>query len=104
MLTLFWVVALSLSASFVCSILEAVLLSVTHSYVELLKETGKSAGFILERFQKKIDQPIAAILTLNTIANTAGATVAGAIAQDVFDDRGFAIFSALLVFAILISE
>jgi putative hemolysin len=85
-----------------CSILEAVLLSITHSHVVMLQEKGDQAGELLERMRQKIDQPIAAILTLNTIANTMGATLAGALALQVFGSRWMALFSAGMTLSILL--
>jgi len=82
MVKLIWVLGTSLSISFLCSILEAVLLSITHSYVGVLKDRGERAGHLLARMQERIDEPIAAILTLNTIAHTVGAAMGGAIALD----------------------
>jgi magnesium and cobalt exporter, CNNM family len=101
MITLLWVVGTALTVSFVCSILEATLLSVTHGYVEVLKERGSPAGFLLDRLRQQIDQPIAAILTLNTIANTMGAAIAGAIAEDVFGQTWITVFSAVLTLLVL---
>ncbi len=102
MTTLLWVLGISLSISFLCSILEAVLLSVSHSYVAVLKDRGDKAGAILEKMQRKIDEPIAAILTLNTIAHTMGATMGGAMALTVFGDKWMALFSGVLTFVILV--
>lgn len=96
------VVAVVLAASFLCSVLEAVFLSVTHSHVALMKEQGHKAGPVLERMKQRIDEPIAAILTLNTIAHTFGATAAGAIATEVFGDVWIGVFSAVLTFAVLV--
>ena len=73
--TLLLILGLSLGISFLCSILEAVFLSITHSYIAVLKERGEWAGVWLESVQDNVDEPIAAILTLNTISNTAGATL-----------------------------
>ncbi len=95
-------VSVVLSLSFLCSILEAVLLSLTHSHVALLRERGDRAGEYLHRMQRKIDEPIAAILTLNTIANTAGGAFSGALALEVFGDPWIAVFSALLTFMVLV--
>lgn len=93
-------VVLALIASFLCSISEAVLLSVTHSQVEAL---GKSrAGNILRKFKREIDVPIAAILVLNTIANTVGAAVAGGMYPRVFDESTLWAFSLVFTLAILI--
>jgi putative hemolysin len=102
MATLLLVVGLSLGISFLCSILEAVLLSVSHSYVALLQERGHPAGHLLARMRANIDEPIAAILTLNTIAHTVGASMGGAIALEVFGETWIAIFSAVLTLLILI--
>jgi len=99
--TLAAVVAASLSVSFMCSILEAVFLSITHGYVGALKERGHPAGELLQKMQDRIDEPIAAILTTNTIANTLGSTLAGTLAGRAFDDLGYAIFIGSLTFAVL---
>jgi putative hemolysin len=96
------VLGVSLSISFLCSILEAVFLSVTHSWVEVLKSRNERAANLLIGFLRQVDEPIAAILTLNTIAHTVGATMGGAIALEVFGDRWIAIFSAVLTLVILV--
>ena len=96
------VLGISLSISFLCSILEAVFLSVTHSWVEVLKGRNERAGNLLAGFLRQVDEPIAAILTLNTIAHTVGATMGGAIALEVFGDQWIAIFSAALTLVILV--
>ena len=100
--TLLWILGLSLGVSFLCSILEAVFLSVTHSYIAVLKERGEWAGVWLESVQDNLDEPIAAILTLNTISHTAGATLAGAAAQDLFGSAWVTTFTVGLTFAILV--
>ncbi|MEE2668985.1 MAG: hemolysin family protein [Gemmatimonadota bacterium] len=102
MATLLWVLGISLSISFLCSVLEAVLLSVTHSYVQVLKEQGSKAGRYLERMKEKIDEPIAAILTLNTIAHTAGAALGGSIAARVFGQTWIGVFTGVLTLVILL--
>jgi putative hemolysin len=102
MTTLLLVIGISLSISFICSILEAVLLSITHSYVAVLQDRGDAVGDLLARMRQRIDQPIAAILTLNTIAHTVGAAVGGAMALEVFGSAWIALFSAVLTLAILI--
>lgn len=103
MTTLFWVLSTSLSVSFLCSILEAVLLSITRGHVAVMKEDGEPAGALLESMQAKIDEPIAAILTLNTIAHTMGAAMGGSLAYTVFGEAWVAAFSAVLTFIILIA-
>jgi putative hemolysin len=101
MTALFVVVGLALAISFLCSILEAVLLSISHSYVVVLRERGDRVGALLAGMRESIDQPIAAILTLNTIGHTVGAAVGGALALQVFGNRWIALFSAFLTLAIL---
>lgn len=102
MTTLLLVVGIALAVSFLCSVLEAVLLSVTHSYVGVLQERGQPAGTHLARMRQNIDEPIAAILTLNTIAHTVGAAMGGAIALEVFGSQWIALFSAVLTLVILV--
>jgi len=103
MMILLWIVGLSLAISFLCSILEAVLLSITHAYVPVLESRDARAGQWMARMQRRIDEPIAAILTLNTIAHTVGATVAGAAAASFFaEEYWVAIFSAVLTLVILL--
>ncbi|WP_198666625.1 hemolysin family protein [Marinomonas shanghaiensis] len=88
--------------SFLCSVAEAVLLSITPSYVEGLKEKQPKNAARLKRLkQDNIDQSLAAILTLNTIAHTAGAIGAGAKATAVFGSAWFGVFSAVMTMAIL---
>ncbi len=102
MTALLWVLAATLSTSFLCSVLEAVFLSISHSYVALLQERGEWAGEWLSSAMKKLDEPIAAILTLNTIAHTIGATMGGAMALQIFGSAWVAAFSAVLTLAILV--
>lgn len=102
MSTLLWILVATLATSFLCSILEATFLSVTHSYIEVLKARGEWAGEWLAHAQKHIDEPIAAILTLNTIANSMGAAMGGAVAARVFGDIWVTAFSAALTFMVLI--
>lgn len=96
------VVGAGLAVSFLCSVLEAVLLSVTHAYVGVLKDRGERAGELLGHMRQHIDEPIAAILTLNTIAHTVGAAVGGAMALRVFGNQWIALFSAVLTLLILV--
>jgi putative hemolysin len=102
MTTLLWVLGLSLGISFLCSILEAVLLSINHAFVGVLRDEGKRTGEILHRMQQRIDEPISAILTLNTIAHTVGAAMGGGLALQVFGQEWIAVFSAVLTLAILL--
>lgn len=100
--TLLWVLGATLATSFLCSILEAVLLSITHSHVVMLQEKGDAAGDLLERMRTKVDEPIAAILTLNTIANTLGATTAGALVVQIYGEAWMGVFGAVLTLSILL--
>ncbi len=94
--------AFAIGVSFICSLLEAVLYSVPLSYIETLAEEGRPAGRILRELRNDIDAPISAILTLNTIAHTVGAAVAGAAAAEVFGSRWLGAFSAVFTFLILV--
>ncbi len=94
--------ALALGVSFLCSMLEATLLSVPRSYVAVLVEQGQAAGRKLERMKRDIDRPLAAILTLNTIAHTVGAAGVGAQSAAVFGDPWVGAASAVLTLLILV--
>lgn len=87
---------LSIAFSFLCSILEAVLLSVTPSFVTMQLQKGTSTGKYLNEYKKDIDKPLSAILTLNTIAHTVGAIGVGAQAGKVWDS-GTKIFNMISV-------
>lgn len=95
-------VVLAIGVSFMCSILEAVLLSISPSFVEASEAEKPKFAQKLRVLRADIERPLAAILSLNTIAHTVGATGAGAQAAVVFDDTGVGIFSALLTLGILI--
>lgn len=95
-------VLLALIFSFLCSVAEAVILSITPSYIAGLKESHPQRAALLKRLkQEKIDQSLAAILTLNTIAHTVGAIGAGAKATLVFGSAWFGLFSAVMTLLIL---
>jgi CBS domain containing-hemolysin-like protein len=100
--TLITAVLLALATSFCCSLFEAVLYSISTSQVEMLKKTGHKSGILLTSLRSDINKPITAILTLNTIANTVGATVAGVSAAAVFGEQNIALFSAFFTMAVLI--
>ena len=93
---------LALGVSFLCSILEATLLSVTPSHVAKLEQDRPKVGARVRALKSHIDRPLAAILSLNTIANTAGAAGVGAEAQRLWGSEALAIASAVLTLAILI--
>ncbi|MGD9365969.1 MAG: hemolysin family protein [Desulfobacteraceae bacterium] len=94
--------ALALGVSFLCSIMEAVLLSVSPSFVARQEQEGNRLGVKLRKFKDNVDQPLAAILSLNTIAHTVGAAGAGAQAAAVFGDVYIGVISAVLTFLILV--
>lgn len=82
----------SIFFSFLCSILEAVLLSVTPTFINIKKQEGKSYAYTLEELKKDVDKPLIAILTINTIAHTVGAIMVGVQAESVFaNDNGYTI-------------
>jgi CBS domain containing-hemolysin-like protein len=100
-LLIFYLV-LAIGVSFLCSILEAVLLSITPSYVAVLEKQGKTSGAVLRSLKDDIDRPLSAILSLNTIAHTIGAAGVGAQAQVVFGNAYVTATSIILTLAILI--
>ncbi|GHB18675.1 CNNM domain-containing protein [Salinicola rhizosphaerae] len=102
MLLLTAFVVLSIGFSFLCSVLEAALLSLTPSFIAQLKDDRPKLHDALNALKSNIDRPLAAILTLNTIAHTVGATGVGAQVAAVFGDAHVAIASALMTFGILI--
>lgn len=94
--------ALAIGVSFLCSLLEAALLSLPRSYVESLVERGAWAGPVMRRMKENIDRPLAGILTLNTVAHTVGAAGVGAQAAVVFGSRSVGVVSAVMTLAILV--
>ncbi len=102
MTALILTVIISVTVSFVCSFLEAALYSVPWSHVESLRKSGKKAGDLLFALRSQIDQPIAAILTLNTIANTAGSAIAGSLAAAVLGEDNMVMFAAGFTVLILV--
>lgn len=95
-------VSIALGFSFLCSIAEAVILSVTSAHIALLEQEEKPSGVLLRKLKEDINTPLAAILTLNTIAHTVGAAGAGAQAAAVFGSAYVGIASAVLTLLILI--
>ncbi len=89
--------------SFLCSILESILLSTNMAYISVLEKKNPTAGKLLKKLKTDIDKSIASILILNTIANTLGATAIGVQAQNVFegDKTLVMVVSIILTFMIL---
>lgn len=95
---------LSIFFSFLCSILEAAFLSFTPSYIRVKRKEGKSYAHTLYNLKKDVDEPLIAILTVNTVAHTVGAILVGVQAEKVFPGGGnmVGVVSALLTLAILV--
>lgn len=101
MLALILAVGLVVGLSFACSLTEASLYTVSPTYVRKLAQSGSGAGRLLERFKRRVDEPISAILILNTIANTAGAAVAGALAVWLWGEGRLVWFSVAFTLTVL---
>lgn len=95
-------VLLALLVSFLCSILEASLLTITPSAINTAKQKNLRWAHRMEQYKADIERPLSAILTLNTVAHTMGAAGAGAQYARVFGNAGEAVFAGALTFAILI--
>lgn len=91
----------ALFVSFLCSLLEATLLSYSPSQVATLRERRPSLGMIWQGFKDHIERPIAVILITNTTAHTVGATIAGAQFEKVYGTGGLIVFSAVFTFLML---
>ena len=94
--------ALALVVSFLCSIAEAVLLSVSSGFIRAAKDNGKPWAKRWEKLKADVESPLSAILSLNTIAHTIGAAGVGAQASVVFGSSALAWVSAVLTFLILV--
>lgn len=99
---LIFYVTLALGVSFICSVLEAIILSVTPGFIQTEVSKGKGYARHLAAMKTDLDQPISAILTLNTIAHTMGAAGAGAQWKLLYQDTGEAIFAGVLTFLVLV--
>jgi len=95
-------VSAAILLSAMCSLFEAVLYSVPISHIETMASEGRKTGRILRGLRREVDRPISAILSLNTIANTAGAAVGGAAFAAVYGAERLAWFSAAFTLAILV--
>lgn len=102
MLIFITAVSVVLVVSFLCSIFESVLLSLTRPQIELVGREHRGAGSLLSTFKENMDAPIAAILILNTAAHTIGAAVAGASYSTVFDAGTLWVFSIVFTLAVLL--
>jgi CBS domain containing-hemolysin-like protein len=91
----------SIALSALCSMLEATLLSTPISFITGLEEQGVKGAERLKKLKQNPDRPISAILCLNTIANTVGASIVGSLVYEVYGDALVGIFSTIFTFAIL---
>ena len=92
----------SIALSALCSMLEATLLSTPLSFITGLEEQGIKGAERLKRLKQNPDRPISAILCLNTIANTVGASIVGSLVMEVYGNALVGIFSTVFTFMILI--
>ena len=101
MTLLFAYLFLALIVSFICSIMESVLLSTPQSFLVVKQEKGNKWAGSFINLKTNIDKPLSAILSLNTVAHTIGAAGVGAQAVKVFGESSFGIVSAILTILIL---
>lgn len=92
----------ALALSFLCSVLEAVLLSTPVSFISMKESQGDKTARLMMKYKTDIDRPVAAILTLNTVAHTIGAAGVGSESVKVFGEASFGIISAILTLLILV--
>lgn len=102
MILLIFYLFLALFVSFLCSVMESVLLSTTVSFLNVKEESGHKSASIFIRLKNDIEKPLSAILSLNTVAHTIGAAGVGAQATKIFGDIYFGIISAILTLLILV--
>ena len=93
---------IALGVSFVCSLLESTLMSTTLSYINLREEEGYKPATLMKKYKTETERPLAAILSLNTIANTVGASGVGMQATLVFGEAWFGVCSAVMTVLILV--
>lgn len=96
------IMLISILVSALCSTLEATLLSTPLSYITGLEEQGVRGAARLKRLKQNSDRPISAILCLNTIANTVGASIVGSLVYEVYGDAIVGVFSTIFTLCILI--
>lgn len=92
----------AMAVSFLCSVLEAVLMSTPISYITMREEEGYRPAVKMKKFKQDSSRPIAAILSLNTIANTVGAAGVGRQSTEVFGSEWFGLVSAVTTVLILV--
>ena len=92
----------ALALSFLCSILEAVLLSTPMSFISMKENQGNKTATLMKRYKNNVDRPVGAILSLNTIAHTIGSAGVGAESIKIFGEEYFGLISAILTLLILV--
>ncbi len=102
MYELAFAVSIAVGVSFVCSICEATLYSISWSFIERLRQQGKKSAEVLASLRRNIEKPITSILTLNTIAHTMGAAAAGAAWTKTFGESSLIFFSIVFTIVILL--
>jgi CBS domain containing-hemolysin-like protein len=102
MLLLMIYVGIALGVSFLCSLVEAVLLTLTSAQISVMREEGKTSAELLKRQKANVSRPLAAVLSLNTIAHTMGAAGAGAQAAKLFGSASVGIVSAIVTLLVLV--
>lgn len=101
MTLVFAVAGFTLLASFLCSLFEAALYSISPAKLEVLRTEGGRGGARLARLREDVEEPIAAILTVNTIAHTVGSAWCGAMVGEIYPQRGVGVFAAVFTFLVL---
>ena len=92
----------ALSLSFLCSVLEAVLLSTPMSFISMKESQGNKTASLMKEYKNNVDRPVGAILSLNTIAHTIGSAGVGAESIKLFGEEYFGVISAILTLLILV--
>ena len=93
---------IALGVSFLCSLLESTLMSTSLSYINLRVEEGYAPAKLMQQYKENTGKPLAAILSLNTIANTIGAAGVGVQATALFGSKWFGVVSAITTILILV--
>ncbi|MDF1800088.1 MAG: hemolysin family protein [Planctomycetota bacterium] len=95
------VASLTLFASFLCSLFEAALYTITPARIDVLRAEGAGSAKLLGRLRKNVEEPIAAILTVNTIAHTVGSAWCGAMVGELYGSKAVGVFAAIFTFLVL---
>jgi CBS domain containing-hemolysin-like protein len=101
-IVLFTMIAITIATSFFCSLCEAVVLSTTVAEIEALKRSRARRGAALETLKREIDATISSILTLNTVANSLGSVVIGALAEQLYGPSALVLISIVFGTVLLI--